>query len=131
MDGLLLLVDDSESMNYLHSHMAREFKSDLSIHCCTHGKEALNFILSKGNPENSNLVLLDINMPVMDGWEFLEEFEKLPAELKSKYTVVIVSTTQNPDDVKRAQQIESCKDLISKPISEEALAELIQEHSLA
>lgn len=85
------------------------------------GKEALKYFetilcnLEEGNiPE---IIFLDLNMPVMDGWQFLESFTQIKNKLGKVITLYIVSSSINPVDIERAKGINSVKDYIIKPIS--------------
>ncbi|MDP3471321.1 MAG: response regulator [Algoriphagus sp.] len=76
------------------------------------------------------LILLDINMPLMDGWGFLEVFQELPQEQKDHFKVVIVSSSLNPEDHARAK---SCQDLIGyiqKPLDAEGFLEFLKNNEL-
>ena len=89
------------------------------------GKEALDkltaIILNGENiPE---LILLDLNMPVMDGWEFLDEFIKIPTP--KKIYIYIVTSSIDPEDTNKAKQYEAIKNYIIKPISREVLKDIL------
>ncbi len=96
--GKVLLVDDDEDTCRLMKSLLQQSNvfSDVVVSC--NGEEALKKV-----KENQDIVfiLLDINMPRMNGWEFLDLYEK---EKKKKAVVVMLTVSQNPDDRKRAQQ---------------------------
>ncbi|WP_233266024.1 response regulator [Formosa sp. L2A11] len=71
------------------------------------------------------IILLDINMPVMDGWEFLEEFSKLI--FNKKITIYIVSSSIDPIDIKRAKRYENVSNYLVKPISVDALKNILKD----
>jgi len=89
------------------------------------GKEAMDFLV---NPENQNalpdIIFLDINMPVMDGWDFMDHFVKIKSQLGKKITVYMVSSSINDDDINRAKNISDVSDYIVKPVSPAKLIEL-------
>ncbi|WP_295649024.1 response regulator [uncultured Mucilaginibacter sp.] len=89
------------------------------------GKEAIDFLI---NPENQNqlpdIIFLDINMPVMDGWGFMESFVKIKPQLSKKITIYMVSSSINQDDINRAKGISDVTDYVIKPISQDTLVEL-------
>jgi CheY-like chemotaxis protein len=91
------------------------------------GKEALDFLT---NPENANqlpdVIFLDIDMPVMDGWAFMENFAKIKLSLGKKITVYMVSSSINEDDIKRAKSISDVTDYVVKPVSHDKLIELFK-----
>jgi CheY-like chemotaxis protein len=91
------------------------------------GKEAIDFLT---DPENLNelpdIIFLDINMPVMDGWGFMENYVKIKPQLGKKITIYMVSSSINDDDIQRAKSISDITDYVIKPISADALVELFR-----
>jgi CheY-like chemotaxis protein len=72
------------------------------------------------------IILLDLNMPVMDGWEFLEEFTLLKPRLEKKITIYVVSSSIAPSDIQRAEAINEVTDYIVKPITTEKLLDMLK-----
>jgi CheY-like chemotaxis protein len=89
------------------------------------GKEALDHFhaIIENGEKVPEVILLDINMPVMDGWEFLEEFTKIQA--KNPITIYIVTSSIDPADFKRAQQFEDITNYLVKPIAVDKLRQII------
>lgn len=89
------------------------------------GKEAIDFL---ANPENINslpdIIFLDINMPVMDGWDFMESYAKIKPQLGKKIIVYMVSSSINDDDILRAKKISDISDYVIKPVNADKLIEL-------
>ena len=75
-----------------------------------------------------DLILLDINMPIVNGWEFMDKYQSLSAEQKAKIVVVMLTTSLNPDDRSRAESIKDIKDFVSKPLDETTLKDIIEKH---
>ncbi len=71
-----------------------------------------------------DIILLDLNMPVLDGWQFLDEFIKIPC--KKKVTIYIVTSSINPEDVFKAKSYGAVSDYIVKPVSIKTLKEVLQ-----
>jgi len=89
-----------------------------------YAEEALDHL--KGNQIPSpDILLLDINMPRMTGFEFLEEMSQLPDDVQ-KPMVVMLTSSGNPSDKLRASEFESVKGYLTKPLSEESLRRIIQ-----
>ncbi len=91
----------------------------------TNGKEAyegLKAIWDEGK-ELPELILLDINMPVWDGWDFLDEFTKLP--ISKKVIIYIVTSSIDPEDKEKAASYNELSDFVVKPISLDTLREII------
>ena len=72
-----------------------------------------------------DLIFLDINMPKMNGWEFIEEFKKIDPIKRRKIVVVILSTSINPDDYNRAQDSAEISDFETKPLDADAIENII------
>jgi len=123
----ILLVDDDPTSCFLTQYIVEEMKLTDQVYTATSGREALDFIRSKGTlPDFSlDLILLDINMPDMDGFEFLEAFENLPNKLKS--SVVMLTTSSNMRDVDKAK-VYRVIDYVNKPITEDKLIDIINKH---
>ncbi|WP_240927948.1 response regulator, partial [Cellulophaga sp. Z1A5H] len=92
------------------------------------GEEALNFVLKNLNDkiELPDIILLDINMPIMDGFQFMEEFVKIKPKLGKKIVVYMVSSSVDPKDIERTKKISAISDYIIKPIEIEKLKAIIE-----
>jgi CheY-like chemotaxis protein len=94
------------------------------IHTFFNGKQALEGIMTLNNasePGKKAVIFLDLNMPLVSGWEFLEEFEKLKHNLHLDCNIHVISASLNPVDKERAEQNPNVMSYISKPLSKETL----------
>jgi len=91
------------------------------------GQEAINKLrpIMDSGVDVPEMILLDINMPIMDGWEFLDEFIKI--ESHKTITIYIVSSSIDPIDLKRAEQYKNVSNYLIKPISIGALKNILQD----
>ncbi|MDQ3395357.1 MAG: response regulator [Bacteroidota bacterium] len=123
----VFLVDDDETSNFLNSLLIRSMKITDKVEIAKNGKEALTkFVAFKTHNGNEfpELVLLDINMPVMDGFEFLEEFEKLYSVNHEEIKIVMLTSSNSPKDIDKAKRF-NIAGYINKPLTEEKLQKLI------
>lgn len=126
----ILLVDDDFATNLYHKIVIEEKDCTQKIVVKTSGEEALNYLkvpFRETHPK-PNLIFLDINMPMMTGWEFLEEYQKLSADQQAENVVVMLSTSSDPDDLKRAEENALVKEYRSKPLTAEMLEEIMDKY---
>jgi CheY-like chemotaxis protein len=119
----ILLVDDDPASNYLAKLLLLEIDPEFDIHVRYHGQEALEYIkAADGEIVAPNLIFLDLNMPVMDGFEFLEHFTQLPASEST--SIVLLTSSAYPKDIERAKAY-NITHFINKPLTEEQLREVL------
>lgn len=126
----VLLIDDQEDSNFLHKMAINKVDCAEQIQIALNGKEAIEFLKSKasGKHPQPEMIFLDLNMPVMDGWEFLEEYDKLEEEQKAGIVIVMLTTSLNPKDQERAAENKYVKEFVSKYLDESGLMSLIQKY---
>ena len=125
-----MLIDDDADDNFFHSRVIAKCDAAETIVVRTSGRSALEYLRSKhdlGEPL-PDLIFLDVNMPGMTGWEFLEVYERLNAKPASSVIVVMLTTSENPDD--RAKAIAMNVEFSSKPLTRETLEEVLGRHQL-
>lgn len=122
-----MLVDDNSADNYYHERVI--IKNDAADHVVIKesGLDALEYLESTIDPENPlpDLIFLDINMPGMNGWEFLEEFKKLDKALQSKLIVIMLTTSVNPEDEALAKTYDLLAEFKTKPLTKEMLEDIL------
>ena len=123
----ILLVDDNSSDNRYHQIIINEMNITKRIDVVLDGEEALDY-LKKENQTPPDLIFLDINMPKVNGWEFLEASQKLSPEKKAKTVIVMLTTSENPEDMKRVEQFSEIKGFNSKPLTEEMVNEILDQY---
>jgi len=131
----VLLVDDDEPTNFLHSIILDESEVSNKVMAFQWGQEALYYLTQKNgyavkSPEHPmpELILLDINMPKMNGWEFVDEYKKLSDDLHSRIKLIMLTTSVNPDDEVRARGNAYIHDFHTKPLTIENLEQIVNKH---
>lgn len=130
----ILLVDDNPADNEFHKIIIKEAGICNHVKVAINGRKALDYIIKSGDPSQSeefpkpDLIYLDINMPGMNGFEFLEEYHKLDGKLKSKILIIMLTTSLNPDDKKRTMDIKEVSNFQNKPLSVEMLKEVADKY---
>lgn len=130
----ILLVDDDSSTNFINERIIRSANIETHVQVCESGQEALDYLNCEGEFSDNleypqpGIIFLDINMPGMNGWEFLEHYEELPGDRKAKVVVAMLTTSANPDDKDNAQNKESVKSFFMKPLTVDYLYELINQY---
>jgi|SRR5579872_2939871 len=125
-DLKFILVDDDSFTNLLHDMALRDtLGEELDIEAFTDPKKGLEFIQRKYAGEYGNTILfLDINMPRINGWEFLEQYEKFSEELKAQINIYILSSSLDWRDKDKAAANTTVKGFISKPLDFEIITEI-------
>lgn len=127
----ILLVDDDVATNFINKKIIQKAEIVQHVHVALNGKEAIEYICNKGKFESENnlypkpeMILLDINMPVMDGWEFIEAYKNLNESYKQNIIIVMLSSSFNPADKEKAESIPEISEFRQKPMSREALFDI-------
>nr|WP_293837418.1 response regulator [uncultured Arsenicibacter sp.] len=126
----ILLIDDDPDDNFLHQIVIRDSGLCEQIRVSENGIQALNYLTGVHHPGyiRPDIILLDINMPGMNGFEFLGEYDKLPKEQKAKVVLMMLTTSLNPDDHKRAMSYGIVDSFKSKPLTRKLLEDVVNTH---
>jgi len=118
----ILLIDDDFLTNYVHSLAVKRAEIETSVKVIDNVAEALEFLTYTGDYSSDmasprpGIIFLDINMPGLNGWDFMDRYKKLEHTLKAKVIVVMLTSSLNDDDKKRAQIDDQIVHFLSKPL---------------
>jgi CheY-like chemotaxis protein len=118
----VLLVDDNPMDNLVHSQLITGSGFAKKTTAFESAKATLDFLKTASNEELPQLIFLDIIMPVMDGFQFLEEFEKLGERITTRCKVVMLSSSDSFKDLNRANKNKLVRKFLNKPLTIEMLA---------
>lgn len=130
----ILLVDNFDADNYYNDIILKNAGLCNHVKTAIGGIEALEYLekASKNDPHGTfpipDLLFLDINMPRMNGFEFMEEFKKLDEKLKASVVIVLLTTYLTSEDRTKALQYKEIKELMIKPLTIEAVSKLIEKY---
>ena len=127
----VMLIDDNEIDNLINQKMIEAASITQHIYTHTGARSAIEFLRNVEKLEASiadqilpNVIFLDIDMPLMDGFQFLDEFERLHETTKNKCKIVMLTSSINPQDVNKSKEYAYVKKYINKPLSQENLEKL-------
>ncbi|WP_268846225.1 response regulator [Flavobacterium aestivum] len=132
----VLLIDDDSATNFINNMLIKKSGITDRIEIVLNGEEALAFLTKNGEHESiesekftqPQLIFLDINMPVMDGWEFIEAYEALDNYKKDDTVIVMLTSSFNSDDRTRAQTYDAISNFKNKILTLNMIQDIMNEH---
>ena len=128
----ILVIDDSATDRYIAKRMAEKFNFAEEVVLHESALEALNYLISLESVHHllPQFIFLDINMPGMNGYEFLDEYTKLSDTIRTSCIIMMITTSIHPDDLKRAESNPLVIRFLNKPLNKEKLETIKQEFLL-
>ena len=125
----LALIDDDDTFVFLTKKVIEQTGLVEQIKVFANGRDAINFLKeNSGKPDLlPEIILLDLNMPIMDGWQFLEDYIHLKPKMGKKITIYIISSSISPHDIERAKGISEVSDFIIKPVTKEKFISMLNQ----
>ncbi|SHJ08411.1 response regulator [Aquimarina spongiae] len=122
----VLLVDDSKATNFFNKTIIEKLNCAEEVVTVQNGEEALKWIQS--NSIHPELIFLDINMPVMDGWEFLSEYQKLEDKDEKAVIVLMIGAALSKEELIKANSISEIKEFSEKMLSKITVGKIINQY---
>lgn len=110
-----LLIEDNLIDQLVTKELLKKVLSTATISIANNGQEGIQWVKSYKNNNETLIILLDVQMPVMNGLEFLNEYEMMNDELKNKIQIYVLSSTLDPDEIKEIKRHRDVKAFLSKP----------------
>lgn len=125
-NAAFLLIDDNLIDQLITTKLLKNTFDDFQFNVVSDGKQGMEWLYKFNYTSKDQLIiLLDIKMPRMDGFEFLVQYDALPEDLKKKTQIFMLSSTLDPNDLERANENCYVKKLFSKPLSVSQFKEII------
>ncbi|GAA4280668.1 response regulator [Gaetbulibacter aestuarii] len=128
----ILLVDDDNICNFITKRILEQLGYNNSIEITQNGVAALDFLentIKNIETPLPQLILLDINMPEMNGWKFIEAFEKLPEVIVNNMKIVMLTSSISPADIKKAASTSFVAEFITKPLNLEVMQSILKKYT--
>jgi CheY-like chemotaxis protein len=116
----ILVVDDDSIANFLIERIVQSTGLAGNISKALNGREALSYLKPNGGTKKPQVILLDLNMPLMNGFEFIKAYRELDIEGKDDILIILVTSSDNPSDIQQAKEL-GIKYYLTKPLSAETI----------
>ncbi len=126
----VLLIDDDSITNYLHKRTLNSTQLTRTIQVAETVQEALSFwkTPAAAEQEKPELIFLDLNLPGLSGWDFIDEYKKIESGNNNPAVIIILSASVNYDDEKKAKEMAEVAEYRRKPLTAEMLTEIIDNY---
>lgn len=124
-----IVIDDNKLDCFIAEKIIINTGMSENIQLFSDARQALAFIKDNTlfNGAAQTIITVDIQMPLMNGFEFVEAFEALPGEIKNRYVIFLLSSSINVIDINRVQNYPSVKHLLNKPLTIRAMLSLLEQ----
>lgn len=123
-----IVVDDSKLDCFIAEKIIQNTGRCESVRTFQQASDALTYIKELPSHNPGTILFIDIQMPVMNGFEFVESFEQLPQEIKSAYIIYMLSSSINENDIAKVKGYPSVKQFLNKPLTGKTMTVLLEEY---
>lgn len=124
-----IVIDDSKLDCFIAEKIILNSGRSESVKVFQQAAQALEHIQASSTDQSTTVVFVDIQMPVMNGFEFVENFENLPGELKKNYHMYMLSSSINENDIARVKGYPSVKHFLNKPLTNDTIKAVLEEYN--
>ncbi len=128
----ILIIDDDEINNFIAAKLIDKIPLKSKVNTCLNGQEGINYLKSMltNQDEFPDIIFLDINMPIMNGWDFLEEYDQIKNQINKPVFINMLSSSVYNDDISKADAYETVNKFISKPLTVDKIKNLYDSLSI-
>ncbi|HVV53686.1 MAG TPA: response regulator [Mucilaginibacter sp.] len=125
----LIFIDDSQLDHFILKRVLRKYDLAFDVNCTADVREVISFLEQNRGDEETlpDIILVDIYMPGLDGWAFLDKLQSIYPSLSKEPRVYILSSSISPRDIRRAKNYPFVRSFIFKPITKESLEKYMNE----
>ena len=129
---LMGIIDDDTIYQFILTSIINKNKLAESILSFLDGEEAIQYLRDNktNNEKIPDILFLDVNMPIMDGWMFIEEYARIKTDITKKILVFMLSSSANPIDIERAGKISEVSNYIIKPLNLEEVKMIFENYDI-
>lgn len=123
----ILIIDDDEINNLICLKVIKDYNKEYDVVSITNATDGLGYLkeqIDDNDSEVPDLIFLDINMPLMNGWDFMMEYRKMMSDVEKEIKLFVLTSSQYYQDAELANQYSEVKRLITKPLTSEILDEI-------
>lgn len=123
----ILIIDDDEINNLICTKVIKDYSPETQVDSVTSGSKGLDYlndVMNNAVSELPDVIFLDINMPAMNGWDFIREYRKINSNMNKEIKLFVLTSSQYYQDSELADQYVEVQKLITKPLTSEILNEI-------
>ncbi len=121
----IFIIDDDLLSTFLTQSMLSLENNTLDVHTFLSGADALEILETSSDADMPDIIFLDLNMPFMEGWDFLDELQKLQPELNKKCAIYILTSSVDPSDIIKMKTYPVVTELLHKPMQAEEIQAIL------
>jgi CheY-like chemotaxis protein len=123
-----IVIDDSKLDCFIAEKIINNTGRSAGVQTFQHVTKALEYIKALTSHPEKTIIFVDIQMPVLSGFDFVESFEQIPAEAKSHYVIYMLSSSINENDISKVRGYTSVKQFLNKPLTAKTMTMVLEDN---